>query len=72
VIVTPNHLHAPVARAFLEQGIHVICDKPMTARLADADELLALAQGRNLLFMVTHTYSGYPLVRHAREFGAKR
>jgi predicted dehydrogenase len=67
VIVTPNHLHAPVARAFLEQGIHVICDKPMTTRLADADELLALAQGRNLLFMVTHTYSGYPLVRHARE-----
>lgn len=67
VIVTPNHLHFPVAQAFLEQGIHVICDKPMTTRLDHADVLLALAERQGLLFMVTHTYSGYPLVRHARE-----
>ncbi|GAC1355829.1 MAG: Gfo/Idh/MocA family oxidoreductase [Variovorax sp.] len=67
VIVTPNHLHFPVAEAFLAQDIHVICDKPMTTRLDHADVLLDLAQRRRLLFMVTHTYSGYPLVRHARE-----
>ena len=67
VVVTPNHLHFPVAKAFLEAGITVICDKPLTTRLDDADELLALAQLSGLLFMVTHTYSGYPLVRHARE-----
>ena len=67
LIVTPNHLHFPVAQAFLEQGIHVICDKPMTTRLDHADVLLALAERQGLLFMVTHTYSGYPLVRHARE-----
>ncbi len=67
VIVTPNHLHFPVAQAFMEQGIHVICDKPMTTRLDHADALLQLAERSGLLFMVTHTYSGYPLVRHARE-----
>ena len=67
VIVTPNHLHFPVAQAFLEQGIHVICDKPMTTRLDHADVLLELAERQGLLFMVTHTYSGYPMVRHARE-----
>ena len=67
VVVTPNHLHFPVAKAFLEAGIHVICDKPLTTRLEHADELLALAQRTGLLFMVTHTYSGDPLVRHARE-----
>lgn len=67
VIVTPNHLHFPVAQAFLEQGIHVICDKPMTTRLDHADVLRELAERQGLLFMVTHTYSGYPMVRHARE-----
>ena len=67
VIVTPNHLHFPVAQAFLEQGIHVICDKPMTTRLDHADVLLELAERQGLLFMVTHTYSGYPMARHARE-----
>ena len=67
VVVTPNHLHFPVAKVFLEAGIHVICDKPLTTRLDHADELLALAQRAGLLFMVTHTYSGYPMVRHARE-----
>ena len=67
VVVTPNHLHFPVAKAFLEAGIHVICDKPLTTRLDHADELLELAHRTGLLFMVTHTYSGYPLVRHARE-----
>lgn len=66
-IVTPNHLHHDVACAFLDAGIHVICDKPLTATLAQADDLVARALSSGLLFGVTYTYSGYPMVRHARE-----
>jgi predicted dehydrogenase len=66
-VVTPNHLHFPVAKAFLEAGIHVICDKPMTTRLEDALALAALVREKNLVFGLTHNYSGYPLVRQARE-----
>ena len=66
-IVTPNHLHAPVARAFLKAGIHVICDKPVTTRSADARALAALAAERGLVFAVTHNYSAYPMVRVARQ-----
>ena len=66
-IVTPNHLHAPVATAFLRAGIHVICDKPVTTTLKDAKALRALAAKRKLIFAVTHNYTGYPMVRHARQ-----
>ena len=66
-IVTPNHLHAPVATAFLEAGIHVICDKPLAVSLAEGEALAKLARSKGRLFALTHTYSGYPLVRHARE-----
>jgi predicted dehydrogenase len=66
-IVTPNHLHAAVATAFLKAGIHVICDKPVTTTSADAKKLLALAKKTKRLFAVTHNYSGYPMVRHARQ-----
>ncbi|MCC8391759.1 Gfo/Idh/MocA family oxidoreductase [Paraburkholderia sp. MMS20-SJTR3] len=66
-IVTPNHLHAPVATAFLDAGIHVICDKPLAVSLAEGEALARLARERRRLFALTHTYSGYPLVRHARE-----
>lgn len=66
-IVTPNHMHAPVARAFLEAGIHVICDKPVTTNSGDARALQTLAEARGLLFAVTHNYSAYPLVRHAQQ-----
>lgn len=66
-IVTPNHLHFAVAHAFLEQGIHVICDKPLTTTLEDAEALCRLAAERDLLFAVTHNYTGYPLVKEARE-----
>ena len=69
-ITTPNHLHAPVARAFLEAGIHVICDKPLALTLAEGEELARLARQRRRLFALTHTYSGYPMVRHARELVA--
>jgi len=67
VIVTPNHLHAPVATAFLAAGIHVICDKPLAISLAEGEALAKLAREKHKLFALTHTYSGYPLVRHARE-----
>jgi len=66
-IVTPNHMHYPVAREFLKRGIHVICDKPITSTLADAKKLLKLAESSDALFVLTHNYTGYPMVRHARE-----
>jgi predicted dehydrogenase len=66
-IVTPNHLHAPVATAFLNAGIHVICEKPLAVSLAQGEALAKLAREKNRLFALTHTYSGYPMVRHARE-----
>jgi predicted dehydrogenase len=65
-IVTPNHLHAPVATAFLEAGIHVICDKPLAVSLEEGEALARLAREKGLVFAVTYTYTGYPLVRHAR------
>ncbi|WP_159950097.1 Gfo/Idh/MocA family oxidoreductase [Rhizobium sp. 18065] len=66
-IVTPNHVHYPAAKAFLERGIHVICDKPVTSNLEDAKKLKAVANKANALFILTHNYTGYPMVRHARE-----
>lgn len=69
-IVTPNHLHAPVAHAFMDAGIHVICDKPLAVSLAEGEALARHAREARLVFALTHTYSGYPLVRHARELVA--
>lgn len=66
-IVTPNHVHAPAAMAFLKAGIHVICDKPVTTTSADAKKLAALAKKQGLIFAVTHNYSAYPMVRVARQ-----
>jgi len=66
-IATPNHMHFPVAKAAVEAGFHVICDKPMTLTLSEAEELAALVKGSNVVFAVTHNYTGYPLVRQARE-----
>jgi predicted dehydrogenase len=66
-IVTPNHLHAPVAHAFLDAGIDVICDKPLALTLAEGQALQAKAYARGRLFVVTYTYSGYPMVRRARQ-----
>src|SRR5262245_43577010 len=67
IVATPNHMHYPVAKAFLEQGIHVVCDKPMTFNLEEAQELVALVENSKLVFALTHNYTGYPAVRHARE-----
>jgi predicted dehydrogenase len=66
-IVTPNHVHYPVAREFLKRGIHVICDKPVTSTLADAKKLAKLVEKSDALFVLTHNYTGYPMVRQARE-----
>lgn len=69
-IVTPNHMHWPVAKAFLQAGIHVICDKPLTSTLADARKLVAAAEKSGKLFVLTHNYTGYPMMRQAREMVA--
>jgi predicted dehydrogenase len=66
-IVTPNHLHAPVAEAFLKAGIHVICDKPLTTTAKAARRLQALATKHGRIFAVTYNYTGYPMVRQARQ-----
>ena len=69
-IVTPNHMHFPAAKAFLEAGIHVICDKPLTATLAEAEALAELAARSGRLFVLTHNYTAYPMIRQAREMVA--
>jgi len=69
-IVTPNHLHHAPARAFLEAGIHVICDKPLTTTLRDALDLAQIVKRTGLVFGLTHNYTGHPMVRQAREMVA--
>ena len=59
-IVTPNHVHFPAAKAFLDRGIHVICDKPMTTTLKDARKLAELVEKSGCAFVLTHNYTGYP------------
>ena len=65
-IVTPNFLHFAIAKAFIEQGIHVICDKPMTTTLDDAEALCRLVDEHEVVFCLTHNYTGYPMVKQAR------
>jgi predicted dehydrogenase len=65
-IVTPNHMHAPVAVEFLKRGIHVICDKPLTATLPEAKKLVKAATASGAIFALTHNYTGYPMIRHAQ------
>ncbi|MGY3436667.1 MULTISPECIES: Gfo/Idh/MocA family protein [unclassified Marinovum] len=66
-IVTPNHMHAAPAIAFLKAGIHVICDKPLTATMQDAETLAQAVKDSGKQFILTHNYTGYPLIRQARE-----
>jgi predicted dehydrogenase len=66
-IVTPNHMHAPVALQFLKRGIHVICDKPLTATLPEAKKLAKAAEASGVVFALTHNYTGYPMIRQAKE-----
>jgi predicted dehydrogenase len=66
-IVTPNHLHFAPAKTFLEAGIHVICDKPLTTTVEDAQSLAKIVKKSGLIFGLTHNYTGYPTIRQARE-----
>jgi predicted dehydrogenase len=66
-IVTPNHMHAGPAYAFLKAGIHVICEKPLTVSLAEAKKMKAAVEKSGRVFALTHNYTGYPLVRRMRE-----
>src|SRR5258708_22506729 len=66
-IVTPNQVHLQPAKAFMEAGIHVICDKPLTTTVEDAVALAEMVRRSGLIFGLTHNYTGYPLVRQARE-----
>ena len=65
-IVTPNHMHAPVALEFIKRGIHVICDKPLTATLPEAKKLAKAAEASGVIFVLTHNYTGYPMIRQAK------
>ncbi len=69
-VVTPNHVHAPASIAFLRRGIHVICDKPLTSTMADARKLAKAVEKSQALFFLTHNYTGYPMIRQAREMVA--
>jgi predicted dehydrogenase len=66
-IVTPNYVHFPVAKAFIEAGFHVVCDKPMTTTMEDAEALCRLVAKHDVVFALTHNYTGYPMVKQARE-----
>lgn len=65
-IVTPNHMHFAAAREFLQRGIHVICDKPLTATMDEAKQMQEAIQDSHALFILTHNYTGYPMIRQAR------
>src|SRR5436190_9343702 len=66
-IVTPNHLHAPVATTFLKHGFHIVCDKPLTLTLKEAKALRETVRRSGKVFALTHNYTGYPMVKEARE-----
>ena len=66
-VVTPNHMHYPVAKTFIERGFHVVCDKPMTMTVEEAEDLCRLVEEQDVVFALTHNYTGYPMVKEARE-----
>ena len=65
-IVTPNHMHHPIAMEFMNKGFHIICDKPLAMNLKQCEELVQASQTNNILFALTHNYTGYPMVRNAK------
>ena len=66
-IVTPNHAHHGPTKMALENGFHVVCDKPITLNTAEAEEIVALVEKTGLVFCLTHNYTGYPMVKEARQ-----
>lgn len=71
MITTPNHLHHAAAKAFVEAGIHVLCDKPLTNMVAEAEDLMRLTEASNVVFGVSYVMSCYPMIRQAREIVAQ-
>jgi predicted dehydrogenase len=71
IIVTPNISHYPIAKLALENGIHVVCDKPLATSSRDAQELAKLAAKKDVMFCVTYAYSGFPIIKHMREMIAQ-
>jgi predicted dehydrogenase len=71
IIVTPNKFHFGIAKAALENGFHVVCDKPVTTKSEDAYELAELSRDKDLFFCVTYTYTGYPIIKHIRDLIAQ-
>lgn len=69
-ITTPNHMHYPVAKAFIEADIHIVCDKPMTNTIEEAEDLCRLVEEHNVVFALTHNYTGYPMVKEAKKMVA--
>ena len=69
-VVTPNHMHYPVAKAFVEAGFHVACDKPLVHTLAEAADLVEAVRANDVVFAVTHNYTGYPMVKQARHMAS--
>jgi len=67
IIATPNHMHYPVIRAFADKGIHIVCDKPLAFDLRESEKIADLVRKKKIVFALTHNYTGYPLVRHARD-----
>ena len=70
-IVTPNALHYPFAKSLLNAGFHLVCEKPMTMTVGEAEELEKLVKKKKLTFALTHTYTGYPMIRQMRDMIAK-
>ena len=64
-IVTPNHMHHPIAMAFMKKGFNIICDKPLAMNLKQCEELVQSKQDNDVLFALTHNYTGYPMIRNA-------
>ena len=65
-IVTPNHMHHPIAMAFIEKGFHIICDKPLAMNLKECEELVKATKEKDIIFALTHNYTGYPMIRNAK------
>ena len=70
-IVTPNHMHHPIAMAFIEKGFHIICDKPLAMNLKECEELVQASVNKDIIFALTHNYTGYPMIRNAKEMCAQ-
>ncbi len=66
-VATPNHTHFPIAKAAVEAGFNVVCDKPMTFDMQQAEELMGIVEQSGVVFALTHNYTGHPLVRQARQ-----